>query len=177
MKFLKGKRCLLTGAASGIGRALAMQLAREGVHLYLLDVDTASLQEVIDQCRQLGVVTVGRRCDLSQAAEISAAIADLLARWEYIDLLVNNAGVAYYGPTENMTGTVELADGHQSARSAANYARAAADSVETRPARTGPHPQCVQHFGHRGGWEVFGLSHEQIWLGRLHGSVASGIQP
>ena len=94
---------MLTGAASGIGRALAVQLAREGVHLYLLDVDTPGLQEVIDECRQLGVVAVGRRCDLSHSAEISAAIADLLARWEYIDLVVNNAGVAYYGPTENMT--------------------------------------------------------------------------
>ena len=104
MKLLKGKRCLLTGAASGIGRALAVQLAREGVHLYLLDVDAAGLQEVIDECRQLGVAAVGKRCDLSQPAEISAAMADLLARWEYIDLVVNNAGVAYYGPTENMTG-------------------------------------------------------------------------
>ncbi len=104
MKLLKGKRCLLTGAASGIGRALALELAREGVHLYLLDVDAAGLQSVIEECRSRGVVAVGRKCDLSQPTQISAAIADLLARWQYIDLLVNNAGVAFYGPTENMTG-------------------------------------------------------------------------
>jgi short-subunit dehydrogenase len=104
MKHLKGKRCLLTGAASGIGRALALRLAAEGVHLYLLDVDAAGLQSVIDECRQRGVATVGRQCDLSQPTQISAAVADLLARWKYIDLLVNNAGVAYYGPTENMSG-------------------------------------------------------------------------
>lgn len=104
MKHLKGKRCLLTGAASGIGRALALRLAAEGVHLYLLDVDAAGLQKVIDECRQRGVVAVGRQCDLAQPTQISAAIADLLARWKYIDLLVNNAGVAYYGPTENMSG-------------------------------------------------------------------------
>ena len=53
---------------------------------------------------KLGVVAVGRQCDLSQPTQISAAIADLVARWQYIDLLVNNAGVAYYGPTEKMTG-------------------------------------------------------------------------
>ncbi len=104
MKHLKGKRCLLTGAASGIGRALALQLAREGVHLYLLDIDAAGLQSVVDECRALGVVAVGRQCDLAKPTQISAAIADLLARWQYIDLLVNNAGVAFYGPTENMTG-------------------------------------------------------------------------
>jgi short-subunit dehydrogenase len=104
MKNLKNKRCLLTGAASGIGRALALQLAREGVHLYLLDIDADGLNSVIEECRALGVVAVGRKCDLSQPTQISAAIADLLARWQYIDLLVNNAGVAFYGPTENMTG-------------------------------------------------------------------------
>jgi short-subunit dehydrogenase len=104
MKHLTGKRCLLTGAASGIGRALALQLAGQGVHLYLLDVDVAGLRAVVDQCRSHGVVAVGRECDLSQPTQISAAVADLLARWKYIDLLVNNAGVAYYGPTEKMTG-------------------------------------------------------------------------
>ena len=103
MKLLKGKRCLLTGAASGIGRALALELARAGVHLYLLDIDTAGLKSTVDECRSLGVVAVGRQCDLSQPAQIAGAIADLLARWKYIDLLVNNAGVAYYGPTEKMT--------------------------------------------------------------------------
>jgi short-subunit dehydrogenase len=103
MKYLKGKRCLLTGAASGIGRALALGLAREGVHLYLLDIDAAGLATTIDDCRAHGVVAVGRQCDLSQPPQISAAIADLLARWQYVDLLVNNAGVAYYGPTHHMT--------------------------------------------------------------------------
>lgn len=104
MKYLQGKRCLLTGAASGIGRAMALELAREGVHLYLLDIDAAGLQATIEECRRWGVVAVGRECDLSQPTQISAAIADLAARWQYIDLLVNNAGVAYYGPTERMTG-------------------------------------------------------------------------
>jgi short-subunit dehydrogenase len=103
MKYLKGKRCLLTGAASGIGRALALKLAAEGVHLYLLDIDAAGLQATIEKCRALGVVAVGRQCDLSQPTQISAAIADLLARWQYIDLLINNAGVAFYGPTDKMT--------------------------------------------------------------------------
>jgi short-subunit dehydrogenase len=74
------------------------------VHLYLLDIDAKGLQATIDDCRQYGVVAVGRTCDLSQPAQISAAIGDLLGRWHYIDLLVNNAGVAFYGPTENMTG-------------------------------------------------------------------------
>ena len=53
MKDLKDKRCLLTGAASGIGRAMALELAREGVHLYLLDVDLAGLQMTIEHLGEL----------------------------------------------------------------------------------------------------------------------------
>src|SRR5262249_49786204 len=50
MKNLKNTRCLVTGAASGIGRAMALELAREGVHLYLLDVDVAGLHMTIEAC-------------------------------------------------------------------------------------------------------------------------------
>ena len=104
MKYLNNKRCLLTGGVGDWGASSALALGVKGVHLYLLDVDAAGLQATIEDCRKLGVVAVGRQCDLSQPTQISGAIADLVARWQYIDLLVNNAGVAYYGPTEKMTG-------------------------------------------------------------------------
>jgi NAD(P)-dependent dehydrogenase (short-subunit alcohol dehydrogenase family) len=103
MKNLQGKRALITGAASGIGQALALRLAAEGVHVYLLDIDQAGAAATAQACRARGVVATAERCDLSQPDEIDVALATLLARWEYVDLLVNNAGVAYYGPTENMT--------------------------------------------------------------------------
>jgi short-subunit dehydrogenase len=103
MKSVRGKRALVTGAASGIGREIALALALEGAHVYLIDIDEAALAEVVRDAQVCGVEAVGARCDLSQPEEVSAALKELMAAWGGIDILVNNAGVAYYGPTEKMT--------------------------------------------------------------------------
>lgn len=104
MKSVKGKRALITGAAGGIGRAIALALARQGAHLWLLDIDAAGLAEVVADARQLGVQVTGVPCDLTRPEQISRVLADLRACWTQLDLLVNNAGVAFYGPTHAMTG-------------------------------------------------------------------------
>ncbi len=104
MRDLRGKRALVTGAASGIGRALALELARRGVRLFLLDLDREKLDAVIDEARRLGVEALGSRCDVSVPREIDDAVAMVLTAWGGVDLLVNNAGVAFYGPTHEMTG-------------------------------------------------------------------------
>jgi short-subunit dehydrogenase len=103
MKVIRGKSALVTGAASGIGRAIALELAREGARLYLLDIDEAGLAAVANEVRSLGVEVETRRCDLAQPAQISAVVHHLLATWGGIDILVNNAGLTYYGRTLNMT--------------------------------------------------------------------------
>ncbi len=103
VKQLRGKRALVTGAASGIGRAIALSLAAEGVHLWLLDIDEAGLAVVATEAERRGVTAVTTKCDLSRPAEITLAVHALQARWKGLDILVNNAGVAYYGPTERMT--------------------------------------------------------------------------
>jgi NAD(P)-dependent dehydrogenase (short-subunit alcohol dehydrogenase family) len=103
MKSVRGKRALVTGAASGIGREIALALALEGAHVYLLDVDETALDEVVRDAQVCGVEAVGARCDLSQPEDVTAALKELRAAWDGIDILVNNAGVAFYGPTEKMT--------------------------------------------------------------------------
>ena len=103
MKTIRGKKALVTGAASGIGRGIALALAREGADLYLIDVDEVGLTAVASEATALGVSAVTDRCDLSQPAEITRALQTMLARWEHLDILVNNAGIAYYGPTQLMT--------------------------------------------------------------------------
>src|SRR5580700_1074819 len=103
MKSIRGKRALITGAASGIGREIALRLALEGADAWLLDIDLAGLNDVVRDAEVCGVEAVAKRCDLSEPAEVSAAIAELITSWGSVDILVNNAGVAYYGPTEKMT--------------------------------------------------------------------------
>ncbi len=102
MRNIRGKWALVTGAASGIGRAIALQLAREGAHLFLVDIDENGLQSAIDEARLSGVEVVGRQCDVAEAREVSATVAEVLARCGGVDILVNNAGITYYGRTDRM---------------------------------------------------------------------------
>ncbi|WP_417385804.1 SDR family NAD(P)-dependent oxidoreductase [Gimesia sp.] len=103
MQNLFGKKGLVTGAASGIGREIALQLAAEGVDLFLWDIDEAGLQETAETASLVGVEVNCRICDLSDAEQISVEVQYLIDTWGGLDLLVNNAGVAFYGPTHTMT--------------------------------------------------------------------------
>jgi short-subunit dehydrogenase len=104
VRVIRGKKVLLSGAASGIGRALSLRLAQEGAHLFLVDIDTAGMEETAAECRQAGVEVVTRRCDMSQPREVTSAVAAVINLWNGIDILVNNAGITYYGKTERMSG-------------------------------------------------------------------------
>jgi 3-oxoacyl-[acyl-carrier protein] reductase len=104
MQTIRGKRALVTGAASGIGRAIALELARQGANLFLIDINERELNAAAGEVRAHGVEAVAVRCDLSQPAQISDAVNSLRATWGGLNILVNNAGVAYYGPTHLMTG-------------------------------------------------------------------------
>ncbi len=103
MREIHGKWALVTGAASGIGRAIALRLAREGARLLLIDIDERRLAEVVEEVRDLGVEAFGRRCDVSEPREVSAAVAEAMSRCGGVDILVNNAGITYYGKTERMS--------------------------------------------------------------------------
>jgi short-subunit dehydrogenase len=103
MRDIRGKKALVTGAASGIGRAIALQLAREGVTLFLVDVDEVGLANVAAEARRAGVEVSARKCDLGQPIEVSAAVTAVLNRWGGVDILVNNAGITYYGRTHEMS--------------------------------------------------------------------------
>jgi short-subunit dehydrogenase len=103
MKTIRGKKALVTGAGSGIGRAIMIALAKEGADVCLLGRDEAKLQAAAAEARNHGVETMILRCDLTQPDEITAAVKSVLAKWQRLDILINNAGVTYYGPTELMT--------------------------------------------------------------------------
>ncbi|MBT9506478.1 SDR family NAD(P)-dependent oxidoreductase [Rhodoferax sp.] len=94
MKEFKGKVAVITGAASGIGKAIAERAAQAGMKLVLADVDAAGLDKVVAEFSQKGCEAVGLRTDVSRESEVMA-LADLaFERFGKVHLLVNNAGVA-----------------------------------------------------------------------------------
>ncbi len=103
MRVLRGKRALVTGAASGIGRAIAVALAREGTDLFLVDVDAEPLQQVANEARSSGVAVTARVCDLAQPSGIDGTVDALIGDCGAPHILVNNAGILHYGPTDSMT--------------------------------------------------------------------------
>src|SRR5262245_33971218 len=103
MRCIRGRKALVTGAASGIGRAIALALAREGADLFLLDIDATNLAATAREAASRGVAVVVHPCDLAQPADITAAVETLAATWGCLDILVNNAGLSYYGPTDLMS--------------------------------------------------------------------------
>jgi len=102
VKTFDNKTVFLTGAASGIGRELALQLSSLGCNLYLVDIDEAGLQDVAQTIGQKVEVRT-RVCDLADPAAISSMLLDFDHNTDVIDVLINNAGVLYYGPTHAMS--------------------------------------------------------------------------
>lgn len=88
---------VLTGAGSGIGRALALQLAEANCALALIDVNSVALAETAEQARALGVKVSEHPLDVSSRAAIAALPEAVLAEHGQVDLLINNAGVALGG--------------------------------------------------------------------------------
>jgi len=104
MRIIRGKKALVTGAASGIGRAIALALAGEGADVFLVDINADALADVAREAGNHGVKVVTAVCDLSDPAQIEELGANLRRRWNGLNILVNNAGIAYYGHTHLMTG-------------------------------------------------------------------------
>lgn len=103
MKVIRGRKALVTGAASGIGRALALALARAGADLYLVDIDEAGLAATVGEARRHGVMVQSIACDLTEPVQITATVSAIRTTFGALHILVNNAGIAYYGPTHAMT--------------------------------------------------------------------------
>ena len=97
MKELKGKVAVVTGGAGGLGRAMAMHFAREGMHVALADIDQASLDVTAAELRALGVHAIGVRTDVSKAAEVDALAARVVAELGGVHVVCNNAGISPLG--------------------------------------------------------------------------------
>ena len=93
----------VTGAGSGMGRALALACAREGMAVAIADVEGAALEETRQMLLALGGPCIARLCDVSRAADVEAFAQACRAELGEVDWLFNNAGVAVLGPAWQAT--------------------------------------------------------------------------
>ena len=100
---LDGRVAIVTGAARGIGRAIAVSFARDGAALALIDRSERALLEAREECASLGATATAIVADVSDAASVSAMVAQTLDELGALDILVNNAGVCSVSPVLDMS--------------------------------------------------------------------------
>lgn len=103
MKVIRGRKALVTAADSPAGRSIALALASEGADVYLFGRNP---QELAVTCRAAGVSgveVISATCDLSEPAQLGAAVESVLERWGRLHILVNNTEEMHCGPTHAMT--------------------------------------------------------------------------
>jgi NAD(P)-dependent dehydrogenase (short-subunit alcohol dehydrogenase family) len=111
----RGRVALITGAAHGQGRATALALAREGMHVAALDVaktlgypgyqmgSSEALDSLVAECTKLGVEAAPFAVDVRDDAGVGTAVQSTIERWGRVDLLFNNAGICAYGLAHELT--------------------------------------------------------------------------
>jgi len=102
MKELKNRNCLITGAASGIGRSFALALAKEGMNLYITDINIEGLERVKTEIEKLGATVYSDKCDVSKFEDFKTLAENFYSKLGDVDLLINNAGIAIAGSIENL---------------------------------------------------------------------------
>ncbi|HEX2171362.1 MAG TPA: SDR family NAD(P)-dependent oxidoreductase [Dehalococcoidia bacterium] len=95
---VQDKIALVTGAGRGIGRAIALTLAREGAHLAIADIREKEAELVAEKVRALGREAITVPVDVTQRAAVEAMIQGVADRWGRLDILCNNAGIVQVKP-------------------------------------------------------------------------------
>jgi short-subunit dehydrogenase len=100
MAYSAGKLAVITGAGSGIGRALAQQLNREGCHTLLSDIDPKGLDATVQSLERADISVETRVLDVADKAAVHSWADDIASQHGHIDILINNAGVALMATVE-----------------------------------------------------------------------------
>ncbi|MGQ0550496.1 MAG: 3-hydroxybutyrate dehydrogenase [Armatimonadota bacterium] len=98
MGSLTGKTAVVTGAASGIGRAIALALAREGASVCIADMDAGGGKRVADEIVRAGGQGRAIQVDVSKTASVQRMVGDAAQAFGRLDILVNNAGLQFVAP-------------------------------------------------------------------------------
>jgi 2-keto-3-deoxy-L-fuconate dehydrogenase len=98
---LDNKTAVITGAGSGIGKAIAIIFAKQGARVYIFDIDEKGALQVVNEIAEQGGIAKYIACNVADQEEVNKAVQQVLADSASIDILVNNAGVAHVGNAEN----------------------------------------------------------------------------
>jgi 3-oxoacyl-[acyl-carrier protein] reductase len=98
---LKGKAALVTGGSRGIGRAICLELAGQGADVCVADVLDAD--EAVEEVKARGVRCIARKCNVTKLDEVEAVVKDVVAEFDHLDVLVNNAGITRDGLVMRMS--------------------------------------------------------------------------
>ena len=103
MTMLKDKHCFITGAASGIGRAVAFAAAQEGALLFLTDINAHALNETVAGLQKTGAkVAMYRTLDVCSHEDVQSFASDIQREYGSMDVVMNIAGIAIWGPVEKL---------------------------------------------------------------------------
>ena len=97
---LQDKVCIVTGAASGIGKEIAFTFAREGGKVVIADLNKGAAQATADEIKASGASAMAVAMDVTSEEQVNAAVAEVVAAWGGVDVLVSNAGIQIVHPTE-----------------------------------------------------------------------------
>jgi len=100
---LKDRVAVVTGAGRGIGRAIALAMAREGVAVVVSDVDEDDCRNVVGEIEKRNGKGLALKCDVSSKADIASMVAKTIGEFGRLDILVNNAGIINFKPFLELT--------------------------------------------------------------------------
>ena len=97
---LQDKVCIVTGAASGIGKEIALTYAREGGKVVIADLNKDAAQAVADEIAKAGGTAMAVAMDVTSEEQVNTAVAAVVAAYGGVDVLVSNAGIQIVHPIE-----------------------------------------------------------------------------
>ncbi|MDH4053607.1 MAG: 3-hydroxybutyrate dehydrogenase [Rubrivivax sp.] len=97
---LQDKVCIVTGAASGIGKEIALTYAREGARVAVADINQGAAQAVADEIKAAQGQAMAVAMDVTCEEQVNAAVAEVVSAWAAVDVLVSNAGIQIVHPIE-----------------------------------------------------------------------------
>jgi len=100
---LEGRTAIVTGSRRGIGRAIALALAKEGANVVVSDISPEECQQVVKEIEKLGRKGLALKCDVTSTPDVEDMVKKTVARFGKLDILVNNAGIISYKPFLELT--------------------------------------------------------------------------